>query len=540
MIESCLVYLIKVSIGTGLMLTGYQLLFRTETNHTRNRIYLLSSMILPTILPLININILQADNSGIIHVSEVKSILVDVPVNINEGINLAVTKIGFLEVLTFLYLLGLVYRIIVLIVSWIKVRIIINKGKHFLRDGINITVVDDHIPPFSFFNQIVIPENYFIGPDSENILLHEIAHIKQKHFIDLLICEIFLAIYWFNPFSRILGKFIRENHEFMADSRVSARCKNIRTYQLSLLQVNEHGSYFKLAHNFNKRIIKKRIIMMNRPKTKPNAKLKYLLLLPFIGILVSITITCSKDPRMVLDQDSGILSDESTESILTAIQKSITYPSDVANANYEDEIYVVLKVRNNKVIETDTYTDEHDFTAPVISDVMVAAYRNYESKETGATKDELTNSLEMNCVRTMNELPELNIPESKRKTIEFAIKANFTLQRDYSQEEIFIIVEQMPKFEGGDINKFREWVQDRLTYPEDLKSKGVEGKVFVSFVVDPDGSVSNTAILRGLDPVLDKESLDVVNSSPKWEPGLQRGVPVRVRFSITIAFGNPK
>lgn len=118
----------------------------------------------------------------------------------------------------------------------------------------------------------------------------------------------------------------------------------------------------------------------------------------------------------------------------------------------------------------------------------------------------------------------------------------------YSQEEgkkedeqkksdpIFVVVEEMPTFQGGDIDKFKEWVQKRVEYPRELLAERIEGKVYVMFIVEPDGSVSNTTILRGLHPKLDKETLDKVNSSPEWKPGLQRNVPVRVRFSITIEY----
>lgn len=104
------------------------------------------------------------------------------------------------------------------------------------------------------------------------------------------------------------------------------------------------------------------------------------------------------------------------------------------------------------------------------------------------------------------------------------------------EEEIFVVVEDMPTFRGGDVNKFREWVQQRIKYPQIAAENGIQGKVFIMFVVEPDGSVSNVTILRGVDPALDNEAKRVVGSSPKWAPGKQRGAPVRVRFSITVNF----
>lgn len=111
-----------------------------------------------------------------------------------------------------------------------------------------------------------------------------------------------------------------------------------------------------------------------------------------------------------------------------------------------------------------------------------------------------------------------------------------TEEEEEEEEQIFVVVEDMPTFRGGDVNKFREWVQQRIKYPQIAAENGIQGKVFLMFVVEPDGSVSNVSVLRGVDPALDNEALRVVRSSPKWSPGKQRGAPVRVRFSITVNF----
>ena len=102
--------------------------------------------------------------------------------------------------------------------------------------------------------------------------------------------------------------------------------------------------------------------------------------------------------------------------------------------------------------------------------------------------------------------------------------------------EIFFIVEQMPKFQGGDINKFRKWVASQLRYPEDAAEKGISGRVVVSFIVETDGSLSNITVVRGSYPSLNAEALRVVKSSPKWEPGLQRNHKVRVSMTLPIIF----
>lgn len=103
-------------------------------------------------------------------------------------------------------------------------------------------------------------------------------------------------------------------------------------------------------------------------------------------------------------------------------------------------------------------------------------------------------------------------------------------------DEPFIIVETMPSFRGGGIDRFRDWVQKRTTYPEAAIEKKIRGKVVLTFIVETDGSVSNVNVVQGVDPLLDVEAVKAIQSSPRWTPGHQRGKPVRVRYIIPLNF----
>ncbi|MDX9929698.1 MAG: energy transducer TonB [Bacteroidales bacterium] len=116
------------------------------------------------------------------------------------------------------------------------------------------------------------------------------------------------------------------------------------------------------------------------------------------------------------------------------------------------------------------------------------------------------------------------------------ITFNPVVQEEEKKDDVFMIVEDMPTFRGGDVQKFSNWVKERVKYPQIAQENGIQGKVFIGFIVEPDGSVSNVTVLRSVDKSLDDEAVRVVESSPKWAPGKQRGQPVRVRFSITVNF----
>ena len=100
----------------------------------------------------------------------------------------------------------------------------------------------------------------------------------------------------------------------------------------------------------------------------------------------------------------------------------------------------------------------------------------------------------------------------------------------------FQLVEDKPKFNGGDANEFSKWVNQRLVYPDIAKENGVQGRVMLQFTVNADGSVSNVKVLRGVDEALDKEAVRVVSSSPKWTPGKQRDRAVKVTYTFPVIF----
>jgi len=104
------------------------------------------------------------------------------------------------------------------------------------------------------------------------------------------------------------------------------------------------------------------------------------------------------------------------------------------------------------------------------------------------------------------------------------------------EPEVFYVVEDMPTFKGKNKDAFRTWIQQNLEYPQVAAENGISGRVFVSFVVDENGNIINVQVVRGVDPSLDREAVRVVKNSPKWEPGKQRGRPVRVSFTFPIVF----
>lgn len=107
---------------------------------------------------------------------------------------------------------------------------------------------------------------------------------------------------------------------------------------------------------------------------------------------------------------------------------------------------------------------------------------------------------------------------------------------EIDEEPIVFFADEMPTFQGGSLDKFREYIRKNTNYPPVAAEHGVQGQVRVSFVIERDGTVTNVKIIRGVDPLLDQEALRVVKSSPRWTPGRQRGKPARVGYNIPVVF----
>lgn len=117
------------------------------------------------------------------------------------------------------------------------------------------------------------------------------------------------------------------------------------------------------------------------------------------------------------------------------------------------------------------------------------------------------------------------------------IQAIVEVQQEEENEEIvnFYVIEEKPEFPGGEAAMF-QWISKNVKYPEIAKENGVQGKVFVQFVIGKEGKVTDVQVVRGVDPSLDKEAVRVIQSMPAWKPGKQRGKPVKVSFQLPINF----
>lgn len=136
-------------------------------------------------------------------------------------------------------------------------------------------------------------------------------------------------------------------------------------------------------------------------------------------------------------------------------------------------------------------------------------------------------------IATVADVKETTVNEPVPDVVEVVVQEEEAI---VEEEPVFIIVEEPASFQGGDLNSFRDWVQRNLEYPAVAAENGISGKVYVQFAVNSKGEVVDVKVLRSVDSSLDKESIRVIMSSPKWNPARQGGKAVKQQFVIPLSF----
>ncbi len=143
----------------------------------------------------------------------------------------------------------------------------------------------------------------------------------------------------------------------------------------------------------------------------------------------------------------------------------------------------------------------------------------------------------LNIVDNNQDIEEEFLPQDAEATedTEIEIAPVVEQKKEEEEEEIFMVVEKMPEFPGGDLG-LRKYIASHVNYPNVARESGIEGKVYLRFCVTKTGAVQKVTVLRSVDPLLDKEAIRVIRSLPKWTPGEQRGKKVNVWYTVPINF----
>ena len=400
-------------------------------------------------------------------------------------------------------------------------------------DGTTVHLLPRAEGPFSFFRWIFVCPDAHTGDELHEILTHERTHARQWHSIDVLTGELACIICWFNPFAWLMKREIRTNLEYMADEKVLETGHDSRTYQYHLLGLSHHKAAATIYNSFNVLPLKKRIIMMNKRRTRAIGRTKYLMFLPLAALL------------MIVSNIEAVA--RATQKITTEVIEAVT-PAETPDVQPQPENIVPLpqQEKSDKVTYKGKIVDE---AGNPLGDVKIIIDPKYQSMTTSTVNDkgefrvetsskadilfEYTGkdgkTLAWMCRTT--ELAKMDPDNMVIKLIPVKI-----IKPNVTDADVYEVVENMPEFPDGGMPGLMKYLSANIRYPEAAHKAGTQGRVTVQFVVGKDGSIGDVKVIRGVDPTLDAEAIRVISGMPKWKPGTQKGEPVNVRYTVPVMF----
>ena len=273
-----IIYSIKVSISMLLFLLVWKTFLKKEKIFTLQRFFLISSLVLSFIFPLLNFEI-QTIQNGIVQ-EYTKTISLDEVV-----INSKSSQTLFYIFLYYTYFFISSLLLIRFIFRIISVLTFASKCEVSYYNNTRIYLTDRTISPFSFMNYIFFNKNEIKKANFSQILKHEIIHKRDKHSFDIILIELIAIFQWFNPLIYLFRKEVKTLHEYLSDEKVILQ--GFKTDEYKMLLINRQiGKEFKFANYFNQSLTLKRIKMLDKIKSKRGAKYKVLWALPIIAIML--------------------------------------------------------------------------------------------------------------------------------------------------------------------------------------------------------------------------------------------------------------
>jgi len=562
------IFLYESGISLSVLYIFYWFLLRKETYFSLNRIILVSTLLLALIIPFIRITITgHAEKGSIVYVFNrfIMDPLVVSPETVHAE---KIQSISLIQIIYFIYFSGVIFFSLKFFVQFFQIFKLLKKYGTRKLHGYKIVPIDNNLSPFSFFNFIFINPEKIQENELKNVLYHEGEHARRLHTLDIILLETICIIQWFNPFIWFYKLALREIHEYEADLRVIKNGENKLNYQQLILQQVFGNQFFQVVHHLlTNSLTKKRITMMTKIESKKRTIIKSLFVLPIAAILVmTFSFTRGTEPNDLLDnsvdkemnntqpittqdQDTTIpeqiffiveempsFQEKGLNGFRDWVMKQLKYPEIAAKKGIEGVVYIQFVVNKQGNVTTTTILRGAD---TLLDAEALRVVKSSPQWMPGKQRGQEVNVAFTFPVKFALQEPEKTEPEKKVIPVEKIKQEKPVAKEEIPEEEIFFIVEEMPIFPHDSLESmdaFRNYVMYNLSYPEEAAKKGINGKVFVQFVVDKNGDVKNVEIEKGADPLLNAEAIRVVKSSPRWIPGKQRGQVVNVAFTFPIKF----
>ena len=278
------IYSVKVAVCLALFYLFHKLLMSRDTFHTFNRFAILSMMLLSLVLPLVHLSLDSEAgiNRGTVALEGLvaQTVVADGGNGVGDGLTLT-------QVLLAAYVLGVVLFVGKALLSVGSLLRLIRRARCVeVRNGIRIYTMQGDISPFSWFRYIIMSEKDW-QENRREIVLHEMAHIRRCHSMDVAVCNMMIVFQWYNPAAWLLKRELQTVHEYEADEAVLSAGVDATHYQMLLIRKAVGERLFSMANNLNHNSLKKRITMMKIKRTNPMQKAKIAFVLPLAAMTVA-------------------------------------------------------------------------------------------------------------------------------------------------------------------------------------------------------------------------------------------------------------
>lgn len=442
------------------------------------------------------------------------------------------------KVLLWIYLTGIVLTSARLIASIIRiVRIANSRERQTLYTGHILVLTDEReFSPFSFMRYIVISREDYEKSRNE-ILTHELTHLRQRHWVDQLIANVAAIFMWYNPAAWLMIEELKSVHEYQADAAVIDSGADIRSYQYLLIEKAVGKRFPSPANSLNHSKLKKRVTMMYKSKPTAMRRMAGIALIPAAAAALAI---------INLPAVAGVVSETGSASLRSVSDGKVNNNS------------AVEQTAGDKTAGKGEQKVESAGTLNKLDPLMVVAYRNPESVTTTKYEEPLNiiekekdgnprlyvdgkevsydklkeidpEQIESIDVDKSNGTKEIRVHMKSGDSGKSAAAGNSSDKKAYDTPEV------LPEFPGG-LSAMMQWLANNIRYPKEAHDQDIEGKVVVRFVVTKEGKVTDPSIVKSVAPSLDAEALRVVGEMPDWTPGKNDGAAVDCGFALPINF----
>lgn len=544
-----LTYFLQVNVCWGLFYGAYFALLSRETFFRLNRIWLIISLLGGLLLPLI------APLFEVVQPMDTAAIMLEPFVISATELrqNLQNTEGSFLRILMAIYGLGVSVSLGKLLIGFWKIKRLIQRAERFPMDDFMLLQVQEAIAPFSFFRWVFINLNLIQPADLQQIILHEQAHVRERHSFDVVFAEVLGVVFWWSPLVYFYTKSLKNVHEYAADAAV-LRTSTPPQYGRLLLRQQQSGMSLSLANPFFSQL-KKRILMMTRHPSRRRALVKYALAVPIFLILTMLLAS----PKTKVMATTETLSDNVVSTIGQFKIPVDTIFKPLADLKLVDE----NQIQQMNIDSKESWNTRITVT---FKDGRVEYYKGFKSDMEKVFKKENLDAVKLEAEKraknaknaanpSENVIETTNLEEAHARKLEAEKQAALV-----SDGPIFTVVDEQPSFKPSQDSLFR-FLGQNIKYPEIARRNKAEGTVYVGFIVEIDGSISSVSIkreppviirdtvtvieLNGLkgnkiverkDFSLGREAVRVISAMPKWKPAKNNGVPVRVAYTLPIKF----